>query len=252
MNRFFQIRYEILHETFTAEELISSYNLPLNHFESDFLDLPVLDIGIGMGVNSLHFASRGKKVVSVDNDDFIIEKFKEKINLYHQQNCDRLNVTILKQEFPALDLTESRFSCILLSNILHFLSTDLIHKAMIEVDRLLPIGGLVYISAHSTAHPANNPSKRGAGNSPHFFTEDELKELVTAISYQILYFNHYYKLPSEKEIEINKKWYQQYCIDQYLEHAKRPPTEPELEAFFQRNLSIEPDDSFILIGKKIS
>lgn len=240
MERSLQINYEIIQEDNSIEDMIRDYEQPLKDFEQDIPDFPMLDIGIGAGEETIYYASKGRKIYAVDNEQFVLDLLRKKT-----KDVD-FNITLLHQCFPNISIPEEKVSCIIMSNLLHFLEDYSAIKAGVEqMSNFLVPGGLLLVRVHSLDHPANNPRMDGS-IFKHFFTEEEVRNLLDSASFEQIYYSKYSKKFGKKARNHRKKWLSRVWTDDggSLDDLR-------FKVWSNQNMSKYEEDCIITIFKKV-
>lgn len=121
----------------------------------------VLDLGCGMGANSVFLAEHGFDVVCVDKDKENIDYIKK-----NYPNINAVNKDILGFDFP-----EEKYDLVLGINLLHFFKLENIKLLINKILKSLKNNGLIYLQVFSV----KNPNKK----FPYLFTKKELQEFFS-------------------------------------------------------------------------
>jgi 2-polyprenyl-3-methyl-5-hydroxy-6-metoxy-1,4-benzoquinol methylase len=119
----------------------------------------VLDLGMGLGGNSIFLAERGFGVTCLDKDKEVIKIIKKE---YPRINA--FNKNILEFNFP-----KEEYDLVLILNVLHFFNLKEIKLIIKKAIKSLRSNGLLYLKVFSTKDPAYNKKI-----NVHFFTKEEL------------------------------------------------------------------------------
>jgi ubiquinone/menaquinone biosynthesis C-methylase UbiE len=117
----------------------------LEYLRSDLKDMRMLDIGVGAGRTTLHFADLVKEYVGIDAAKNMIEACKRRF-----ANAER-NISFEVCNVKNMDMFEDNyFDFILFSfNGLDYLDNEGRLEALSEIRRVCKQGGLVYFSSHN-------------------------------------------------------------------------------------------------------
>ncbi len=242
MKKSFQINYRILHEKNSIDDMIESFDQPLKEYEDDLPDFPVMDIGIGLGSGTVYFASKGKRVYAIDNEPILLKWLEDKVNTYDKK---KLDIEFIKQSYPAITLPESKFSCILISNLLHFCENgyDGIRNDLKTITQYLVSDGFILVRVHATDHVANY---EGQDYFKYFFTEEEIKGLLVEAEFELMYLSKYYKKGFKAAVKHKKEWLTRYLV----ELKKVDPTLPENQEWINQHSIQEGEKCYVAIFRK--
>jgi len=118
----------------------------------------VLDLGCGVGGNSIFLTEKGFNVTCIDTDKEVIDAIKKN---YPKVNA--INKNILEFKF-----LENEYDLILALNVLSFFDAENAELIIRNIAKSLKENGLAYLQVFSTSEP-NKKFK-------HLFTEEELKQ----------------------------------------------------------------------------
>ena len=124
----------------------------------------VLDLGAGLGGNSIFLAEQGFKVTCLDKDKEVIDFIKKE---YPKINA--LNKDILE-----FDFNENEYDLIIARAILHFFILENINVIMNRIIKSLKKNGLFYFIVTSV-----NDSNYGKIKNRHFFSKEELERIFS-------------------------------------------------------------------------
>ena len=159
----------------------------------------VLDIGAGMGTNSIFLAERGFNVTCMDSNKEVIEVIKKT-----HPNINAVNQNVLDFEFK-----KNEYDLILAINVLNFFKLDDIKNIINNIIESLKKNGLIYLQIFSINDQSYNKflelaEKSGGQNTfysrktqsfTHFFNKQELidffdKNTIIDIEELIIKDNH--------------------------------------------------------------
>lgn len=121
----------------------------------------VLDLGCGMGANSIFLAERGFEVTCVDKDKDNIDYIKK-----NHSTINAVNKDILEFDFP-----DKEYDLVLAINLLHFFEFEDVKLLINKILKSLKKEGLVYLQVFSK----NNPYKEFS----HLFDKKELQDFFS-------------------------------------------------------------------------
>lgn len=116
----------------------------------------VLDLGCGMGGNSVFLTKKGFDVTCVDKDEENIEYLKK-----NYPSINAINKDILEFDFP-----EREYDLVLVINLLHFFNFEDVKLLIDKIIKSLEKDGLLYLQVFSKKDPAKK--------FPHLFDKQEL------------------------------------------------------------------------------
>jgi SAM-dependent methyltransferase len=244
MERDVEIYFEIYFEKYNTFELISLCSNPIKNYILDLGSLPILEIGIGCGSDSLCLASMGKHVVCIEKEEKIIRQLNSRIQNYKNKDEFKLKIDILKQEFPNITLPFPEYSCIIISNLLHFYDYDFVKNSVDKIKGIVKINGLIYLKAHSIHHPFNKKPERYPAFK-HFFNENEVTSLFPSSEFEIVSALTTTNYPSDVEKEIKNEWLRRYWEEFYSGKSNIG-----FEQFKQGNPIDDPEISVEIIVRK--
>lgn len=162
-------------------------------YENDLPKGPVLEIGVGLGCESLYFSSQGRKVYAIDKEIY----FLNRINSISKNEIETVVSILPKGQLPI-----DKFALVILSNILHFLTYSDCISICKKVKKLMVVGSFVLVRVHSKKHPYSKVTHKKNGKFKHFFSSKELKELFPPKDFEIMFFSNYCRKFSSNEIAI--------------------------------------------------
>ena len=136
----------------------------------------VLDLGCGIGRDTIVLADKGYKVLAVDKSQDCLDKMTTS-KLKAISNVKTLNIDITNFDFSL-----SKFDLILCMNVLHFLNKESIKKVIDNMKTSTNDSGMNVISVFTE----ENPNK----NLPGLFKKEELKELYN--DWNIVHYDEYF------------------------------------------------------------
>lgn len=243
MSRATEIYFEIYAELIDNNCLIEICDNPIKNYLKLLSNAPILEIGSGTGSDTLCLGHLGKQVVCVEKEESVIGQLKSRIDKYALENGIKLNITLLNQTFPNITLPNSEYSCVVISNLLHFFEYE---TAAIHVEKaksLVEPEGYIYIKAHSKNHPFN----KQPGHYPHykhFYDETELVSFFNS-EFQIIDCSQIITSPSQLEKDIKSEW-----IKRYWEEFCREKNNTTLDQLKLLNPLDDPEISIELLVKR--
>lgn len=128
-----------------------------------------LELGCGTGHWTKFFSENGMHITAVDNSEAMLEIARSK-NL---ENVRFLNADATRLPFP-----DAWFSGIISITMLEF--EDDLEKVLNETNRVLKPGGtIVFGCLNALSEPGNNKYNDPIFQYAHFFTQDEIIEMLT-------------------------------------------------------------------------
>jgi ubiquinone/menaquinone biosynthesis C-methylase UbiE len=128
-----------------------------------------LELGCGTGHWTKFFNNNGFQITAVDNSEAMLEIARSK-NL---ENVQFLNADATRLPFP-----DARFSGIVSITMLEFV--DDLEKGLNEIDRVLKPGGTLVLGClNAVSDPGKNKNNDPIFKHARFFTQEEIKEILT-------------------------------------------------------------------------
>ena len=138
-----------------------------------------LDIGPGLGQNSMFLAQQGFNVEALEKDADIALKCREKLDK------ENLKIRTITNSVEAQDLEENKYSLIVAAWVFAFISPEEVRPVLKKLEKALVPGGFLYIGTFSTkdagfinnkpSPEAKNTVKLSNGLAMHFFEPGELE-----------------------------------------------------------------------------
>lgn len=141
----------------------------------------VLDLGSGLGANSIFLSEQGFKVVCLDKDEQVFKKIKE----------DYPKINVLSSDISDFVFSQNEYDLVLMLNVLHLFKFKEAARIISDAIGSLKKGGFLYLKAFSIKGPsyqkfASIAQKTKEKNTfysnktksfTHFFSEDEFLKL---------------------------------------------------------------------------
>jgi hypothetical protein len=180
----------------TKQDLLDMASLfELRTYEKDIPAGPVLDIGVGLGCDTLYYAEKKRQVVALDKETYFLERI-QKIS------GNNPNIVTVKSKLPKGPLPQNQYALIVLSNILHFFSLEDGKKLCKRISPLLQRKGYLMLRVHSSKHPYADCTHKKNKHFNHFFSEKEVTSLFPEKKFETIYFSDCRRKFSNAEIEI--------------------------------------------------
>ena len=209
MNRDSEIYYETYFDLVKTNDLRNQFNSSLKSYLHKLNEYPILEIGGGVGVDTISIASTGKRICCVEKEIFIIRLLNKRVIESNEINSTNLQIEFIQQEFPYINLSESYYSCIILSNLLHFFDNATIIKSIDISKKLASVGGLIHIKTHSINHPFNI-KKQHSDVFKNYFDKNRLKSLFPPIDFDIIHLSEDVYVPTDIDMKIKLEWIKRY------------------------------------------
>lgn len=206
MNETLLIYWETYCEFFSNELMIHNSQNLLRAFEDEFIDGPILDLGCGQSSFLVEYSKLGKEIFAVDNEDFQLEKLKERIETYAGKNVANLN--LLNLNIPEQEIPDRKFSIVIMSHFLHFFSLKDCKRIIDQIISRTQKGSFIYVKVHSQLHSYNECSDPGIKSYfKHFFTENDLNQLFDTKHFErIIYSDTQQSVKSKYVKKMETKW----------------------------------------------
>ena len=104
----------------------------------------VLDLGSGLGANSIFLSEQGVKVVCLDKDEQVFQEIKE--------NYPEIN--ILSSDISDFIFSQNEYDLVLILNVLHLFEFKEAARIISDAIGSLKKGGFLYLKAFSDKDPA--------------------------------------------------------------------------------------------------
>lgn len=150
---------------------------------------PILDLGCGVGIDTLHLVECGHRVVSCDFSRAALEKIKENIP---EARTMQFN---MKEQLP---FGNDLFDFIIANKSIHYFSEQETRKIVRELHRILKINGVFAFVVNST-NDTNFGAGQGRqleenfyevrGTTKRFFDEASLKKFFDSECWEFVYMN---------------------------------------------------------------
>ena len=140
-----------------------------------------LDIGAGLGQNSMFLVQQGFKVEALEKDPDIALKCKEKLD------AEGLSIKIITNSIEDQELEANKYSLIIAAWVFQYISPEHIQPVLKKLEKALIPGGFLYIGTFSTQDVGfagaqsnldtryKNTVKRNNGLLMHYFEHGELE-----------------------------------------------------------------------------
>jgi SAM-dependent methyltransferase len=208
-----RLYWEAYSENYTTDDLIREINNPLRHYENEFVDGAIVDIGCGQTTFLFDYINTPRKLLGFDNDQHQLNLLRERLDALPaiKANIELHNLTLLSEPLPS-----GIYAVVFLANILHFFNLMECQKIITELKRNLVKGSMVYVWAHSDKYYRNDPSNPDNYEYfKHYFTLSNLDNLFIPSGFERLAFSETERLFSKKEMQTQEKW-----LEKYLDHLK--------------------------------
>ncbi len=123
----------------------------------------ILDLGTGLGGNSIFLYKQGFRVTCIDTDKEVIDEIKKQYPKINALNQNILDFNFSKEGYDLI-------ACI---NVLHFLELKDIREIIRNVIKSLKKDGLFFLTVFSKKDPSYSKETK---NLKHFFAVEELKK----------------------------------------------------------------------------
>lgn len=174
--------YSLHHDNIATDDWLERF-LPI----IDKCTTPVLDLGCGMGNDTLFFLQHGKKVIPCDQSETAIALIK--------QNFPEVNEVRCFNFLDGFDFDDSSFEIICADLSLHYFRMDDTLRILRELKRILVPGGHLLVRVNSikdVLHGANSGIevekhlyKLDDGTIKRFFDRDDIEEIFS--DYEIVF-----------------------------------------------------------------
>lgn len=181
---------------------------PIQEYKDLLIDGAVLDIGCGQSGFLLEFATSGRELIAIDNDQLQLDFMKKRLLELSPENSGKWKFH--RNTFPKDKIPNNKYTLIVLSNILHFFTL----KDCIKIGKQLldhcSKGTLVYVCVHSYRHYHNNPDDPDNNSYfKHYFTYADLEKAFPKELFEIIYQADVSRNLPKLEREIINDWLEQ-------------------------------------------
>lgn len=199
-----KVYWQIVFEKVSNSEMLRQLYNPLREFEDDLIEGAVVDVGCGQSAILLDFASSGRELIAIDNEEFQLDHLKKRAE---RDGLDMTRWKFLNQSFPQDGLPDKQISLMIFSNILHFYSLDQCVEIGDLISKKSSRGTLIYVAVHSSAYYKNNPEDPDNHEYfKHYFTDGDLKKVFPENLFERLYYADIEKQDSKAEMAIAEEW----------------------------------------------
>jgi SAM-dependent methyltransferase len=221
---------ELAFKMISTEKLIRQSPNPMREYEDGFIDGAIIDIGCGQSNFLLEYASFGKKIYAIDDDQMQLDFLRKRVE---QISVPLENWVFLNLKFPQDGLPDDFYSVIILSNLLHFFTFDECKNIGNLINKIARKGTFIYTVVHSHTYYMNDPQNPDNNEYfKHYFTVDDLKAIFPIEKYEWVYLAEIEKLSSDTENSIINTW-----LDTLLEKGgiKNPRTKKKYKSDYLKN-----------------
>lgn len=236
-----RLYWEAYAETYTTDDLIRVLNNPLRHYENEFVDGAIVDIGCGQTTFLFDYINSNRKLIGVDNDQYQLDLLKNRLDALPNINAnfELLNLALLSDSLPS-----ETYSVVFLANILHFFNLQQCQEIITQLKINLVPGSFLYVWVHSDKYYANDPTNPDNYEYfKHYFTLSDLDNLFITAGFKRLLYSETERLFSKKEMHTQERW-----LEKYLDHLKIF-NKRERAALMREHLVNNPESDLICIYK---
>ena len=191
---------KIFDKTYTREDIRNQYDNWIeqdSRMETIFNECrkPILDLGCGIGIDTLHLLEKGHNVVACDFSSKALDIVKKNIP---EAITRQFNMT------KGIPIANEEFALIIGNKSIHYFSEQETRNLISEIHRVLKIGGhfaFVVNSIKDTSYGAGNGVKleenfyETRGTTKRFFDEEELRRFFDSEHWEFISAN-------EIEVEV--------------------------------------------------
>lgn len=120
-----------------------------NSFVVEFLDQAptkgnVLDLGCGLGSNSVLFLKKGWNVVAIDNSSLVIDIFQKKIQTENSKYIENEQLIIVNSDISEIDFNAKKFDLVICIDVLPYINSKKLKSVINKIyNSLLPNGQFI-------------------------------------------------------------------------------------------------------------
>lgn len=114
-----------------------------DRFAEEYFSSPpkrVLDLGSGMGANTIPMAQNGAKVTAIDNSENLIQTFLKKSI---SANCPKENIITICKDITTMKSYGENFNLVVAVDILPYIAPKKLHSTMIKIKKCLTNKGIL-------------------------------------------------------------------------------------------------------------
>ncbi|WP_431199652.1 class I SAM-dependent methyltransferase [Mucilaginibacter sp. P19] len=236
-----RLYWEAYSEIYSTKDLIRELQNPLRHYENEFVEGAIVDIGCGQTTFLFDYLDTKRKLIGIDNDKVQLKLLKNRLDALPSNTADvqLLNLTLLVDALPS-----EPYSVVFLANILHFFNLQECGQIIDQLKANLMSGSFVYAWVHSDKYYMNDPSKPGNNDYfKHYFTLADLDSLFESVGFERVYYSETERYFSKKEMLTQERW-----LDKYMDHLKIS-NKKERKSLKDENLINNPESDLIAVYK---
>jgi len=152
-------------------------------------DKIALDLGCGIGANSLYLIERGFEVTCVESNSVLIEKLKSKV--INMPKSILANVKLIQKDILEF-IPDRKYNLVLALFVLHFFQLEDVKKIINRIQKSLVQDGVLYMSVFSNEDDnysqlcnkglqinKNEIYSQKLKKTMHFFDKSEIEQLLS-------------------------------------------------------------------------
>lgn len=139
----------------------------------------ILELGCGVGNDSIYFSNKGHKVLATDFSEVAIEKNKER-----SKGLEGLSFEVLDLNYP-VNLSDSKFDVVYARLSLHYFNDEVTKRIFKDIHRVLKPDGFLCFLCKSIDDPLyglgtelEKDFYEYKGHIRHFFSENYVRECL--------------------------------------------------------------------------
>ncbi len=200
-----KLYWELFFQKRSNSQILREFNNPIREYEGELIDGAIIDIGCGQSSFLLDFASTGRELIAIDEEQFQLDFLKKRV--LGESSANIQNWKFYKQKFPTKDIPSRVYSLIILSNLLHFFTLEKCKEIGNLIGKKISKGALVYVCVHSDKYYANNPEDPNNNEYfKHYFTTSDLEAVFPDTQFERIYFATVDRIASKSEEELIGEW----------------------------------------------
>jgi cyclopropane fatty-acyl-phospholipid synthase-like methyltransferase len=197
-----KLYWKLYLEWFSNDKILSDFLNPIHNYGLH-VSGKIIDIGCGQSEYLLDLLDTDFELFAVDTEESQLEFLKQRVI---SAGYSEKRLIYSSKEFPSDDFKDFSFSCIIVSNLLHFFSKEQAFKFIAGLSNYSSSGCLIIITVHSQDHLSNKKETNSESYFKSFYSKKDLHEMFPISQFEYLSFIEKEKEPSNYQIKFLKHW----------------------------------------------